>query len=81
MEAINQTLEEEKQYLKEVQNILFSKIKKSKAFVDNQQQKTEDFKKMIWNSRGEFSDYEYNIQFNEIDDSTDLINDNSLNYT
>ncbi len=75
METINQTFEDEKQYLNEVQNILFNKIETSQVFVDNQQKKTEDFKKMIWNSRGELSDYEYNIQFNEIDDNTNSINE------
>jgi len=75
MEIINKTLEEEKQYLEKVEELLCKEISSSELSIEGKQKRTEDFKRFIWESRGELSDYEYNMHFNEIDGDTDIIND------
>ncbi|MBR3363169.1 MAG: AAA family ATPase [Bacilli bacterium] len=75
MVAENKTLEDEKKYLDTVINVLIDEIEKSEANVEIKKRGNNQFKKFIWQMRGELSDYEYNMNFNEIDTATDMIND------
>ncbi len=66
---------EENDYLKKVLEILCEEIQSSEFKIEDRKKETSEFKKMIWNMRGELSDYEYNMQFNQIDNDTNSIND------
>ena len=76
-------LNEEKEYLKNVEKILGGLIESSGEAVQKQQIENQELKKMIWDTRMEYTDLEYNAQLNEINHNTSMLSENVkkvLNY-
>ena len=76
-------LSEEKEYLKNVEKILGGLIESSGEAVQKQQIENQELKKMIWDTRMEYTDLEYNAQLNEINHNTSMLSENVkkvLNY-
>lgn len=76
-------LDEEKEYLKNVEKILGGLIESSGEAVQKQQIENQELKKMIWDTRMEYTDLEYNAQLNEINHNTSMLSENVkkvLNY-
>ena len=84
MSNINDSvLNEEKEYLKKVENVLSGLIETSGEIVQKQQRENQELKKMIWDTRTEHTDSEYNAQLNEINHNTSMLSENvkqALNY-
>ena len=84
MSNINDSvLNEEKEYLKKVEEILSGLIEASGEIVQKQQRENQELKKMIWDTRTEHTDSEYNAQLNEINHNTSILSENvkqALNY-
>lgn len=76
-------LAEEKEYLKKVEEILNDLIEASGERVAKQQRENQALKKMIWDTRTEHTDSEYNSQLSEINHNTNMLSENvkqALNY-
>ncbi len=84
MSNINDSvLNEEKEYLKKVEEILSGLIEASGEIVQKQQRENQELKKMIWDTRTEHTDSKYNAQLNEINHNTSILSENvkqALNY-
>ena len=72
---MDKIIKEEELYLNETLSILKKDIIENELSIDSQKEVVNNFKKFIWQNKGEMTDVEYNMTFNDIDNSTSLVNE------